>query len=218
VSDIPVIFAVELMRLPQTAVFLNAVTTAQMQHYARSGWSVAAAEGFTATGQVDLEAVPATARGDTEIAQVTVLSCEAPRLREDTARRIALWKPEIVKINCAFHGVADARDVAASLQQVGYDVLIAGWKDDNSFAFRATTVFVPLADVNAPDWDRMDIIGVKEPALRRAILAVGRLYAEEELRILDLRVANAIRGDTIARLEDALVARQPSTLFKLQQS
>jgi hypothetical protein len=108
--------------------------------------------------------------------------------------------------------------VAASLQQVGYDVLIAGWKDDNSFAFRATTVFVPLADVNAPDWDRMDIIGVKDPALRRAILAVGRLYAEEELRILDLRVANAIRGDTIARLEDALVARQPSTLFKLQQS
>jgi hypothetical protein len=50
------------------------------------------------------------------------------------------------------------------------------------------------------------------------MLAVGRLYAEEELRILDLRVANAIRGDTIARLEDALVARQPSTLFKLQQS
>src|SRR6185312_13807799 len=150
----------------------------------------------------------ASARDDREITQTTVLSCEAPRLREDTARRIALWKPEIVKINCAFHGVADARDVAASLQQVGYDVLIAGWKDDNSFAFRATTVFVPLADVNAPDWNRMDIIGVKEPALRRAILAVGRLYAEEELRILDLRVANAIRGDTIARLEDALVARQ----------
>jgi hypothetical protein len=218
VSDIPIIFAAELARLPQTAVFLSAVSAAQMQRYARAGWSVVAADGFSAAAEVDLDAVPAARRQDSEIAQVTVLSCEAPRLRADTARRIAAWTPAVVKINCAFHGVADAHALAVSLAEAGYAVIAAGWKDDNSFAYRAVTTFAPLAGIDAPDWDRIDVIGVRDPAVCRSMLAVGRLYAEEERRILELTVANALRGDAIARLEDALVARQPSALFRLRPS
>ena len=48
----------------------------------------------------------------------------------------------------------------------------------------------------------------------RSILGVGG----EEARILDLRVGNMVRSDTIARLEDALVAHQPSDVFKLRKS
>jgi hypothetical protein len=123
-----------------------------------------------------------------------------------------------VKINCAFHGVADASDLAASLGEAGYQVLAARWQDDNSFDLRAVTGFGPLGPRDAPDWDRTDLIAVADDALRETLLTIGRLYAEEERRILELRVANAVRSDTIARLEDALVARQPSTLFKLRPS
>ena len=122
-SDIPIIFAAELQRLPATAVFLSAATTGQMRQYTVAGWSVAVVEGFSATGAVDLAGVPATQKTDAEISAPTLLSCEAPRLKPDTARRIAAWKPAIVKINCAFHGVADARDLAASLADAGYHVV-----------------------------------------------------------------------------------------------
>jgi hypothetical protein len=218
VSDIPIIFVAELRRLAPTAVFLSAVSTAQMQQYAVAGWTVTAAEGFSATGTVDLAAVPAAQGRDAEVSAPTLLSCEAPRLKPDTARRIAAWRPAIVKINCAFHGVADASDLAASLAQAGYQVLAAHWRDDNSFGLRAVTAFGPLGSGDAPEWDRADLIAVSDAGLREALLTVGRLYAEEERRILELRVGNAVRGDTIARLEDALVARQPSALFKLRPS
>ncbi len=64
----------------------------------------------------------------------------------------------------------------------------------------------------------MNLIGVRDPAWVRAFLPVSRLYVGEEKRIGELRLANAIRNDQIARLEDALARHQESDVFKLQRS
>ena len=133
-------------------------------------------------------------------------------------RRIAQWRPRIVKINCAFHNVADAGQLASSLTEAGYDLLAAHWRDDNSFNLRSVAEIVPLASLGAPAWDYTNLIGFRDARLRDFVLTIGRLYAGEEQRIAELRVANAVRSDTIARLEDALIARQPSNLFKLRPS
>ena len=218
-DDIPIIFALELH--PQgakpTAVFLSAASAPQMQQYATAEWNVIAIEGFGGA-KVDLATVPATQKRDDEISTVTLLSCEAPQLNQDTAGRIARWRPEIVKINCAFHNIADAAPVAASLGKSGYHLLGAHWRNDNSFHIRAVSEIAPLSHFNPPSWDQLNIIAVRDAALMKTILTLGRLYVGEEARILDLRVGNMVRSDTIARLEDALLAHQPSDIFKLRKS
>ncbi|MHB1205711.1 MAG: hypothetical protein ACYCZX_09105 [Rhodospirillaceae bacterium] len=218
-DDIPIIFALELQPRPPkpTAVFLSAASAPQMQQYATAEWTVIAADGFTGA-RVDLAAVPAAQKHDDEISAVTLLSCEAPHLNRETAPRIARWQPEIVKINCAFHNIADAGPVATSLENSGYHLLGAHWRDDNSFRIRSVSEIAPLSYFNPPAWDQLDIIAVRDLGLMKAILTLGRLYVGEEARILDLRVGNAVRGDTIARLEDALLAHQPSDIFKLRKS
>ncbi len=218
-DDIPIIFALDLYPPSQkpTAVFLSAASAPQMQQYATAEWKVVAAAGF-AGAKVDFATVPAAQKSDDEIAAVTLLSCEAPHLGRETAARIARWQPEIVKINCAFHNIADAGPVAASLANSGYHMLGAHWRNDNSFHLRSVSEIAPLSHFNPPVWDQLNIIAVRDPALMKAILTLGRLYVGEEARILDLRVGNMVRSDTIARLEDALVAHQPSDVFKLRKS
>lgn len=218
-DDIPIIFALDLHPRPAKAmaVFLSAASAPQMQQYATAGWMVIAAEGFAGVAG-DLAAIPARTARDDEIADVTLLSCEAPHLNRDTAGRIARWAPEIVKINCAFHNIADAQPVANALAANGYHLLGAHWRDDNSFHIRAVDEIAPLAVFNPPTWDQLNIIGVRDAALVKAILTLGRLYVGEEARILELRVGNMVRSDTIARLEDALVAHQPSDVFKLKKT
>ena len=109
--------------------------------------------------------------------------------------------------------------LADSLEAAGYEVLAARWQDDNSFKHPQlggdSRCFCGVA---APAWDRLNLIGVRDPKLYHVIGVIGRLYAGEERRIAELQAANAIRSDTIARLEDALIARQPSEIFKLQRS
>lgn len=218
-DDIPIIFALDLLPPPAkpVAVFLSAASAPQMQQYATAGWDVVAAQGFKGA-KIDLATVPARTAGDEDVTAVTLLSCEAPHLGRDTAARIARWRPDIVKINCAFHDIADAQPAADSLGANGYHLLGAHWRDDNSFHIRAVDEIAPLAHFNPPAWDQLDIIAVRDPALMRAILTFGRLYVGEEARILELRVGNMVRSDTIARLEDALVAHQPSEVFKLRRS
>ncbi|MBX7199517.1 MAG: hypothetical protein K1X51_09080 [Rhodospirillaceae bacterium] len=217
-SDIPIILAFDLQPPAgkPAALFLSAVSAPQMQQYATAGWDVMAATGF-AGAKVDLAAVPARSAGDDEISAVTLLSCEAPHLNRDTAGRIARWRPAVVKINCAFHNIADAQPVADTLAANGYHLLGAHWRDDNSFHIRAVDEISPLSVFDPPSWDQLDIIAVRDAGLVRAILTLGRLYAGEEARILELRVGNMVRSDTIARLEDALVAHQPSDVFKLRK-
>jgi hypothetical protein len=209
-DDIPIIFAEELLhpgRKP-TAVFLSALNTLQMQQYALGGWRVLTAPGFQSKAEVDLAAVPAIAATEADAAGCTFLSCEVPYLGADTGGRISAWKPPIVKFNCAFHDVADAGQLASSLAGMGYTVLGAHWRDDNSFAIRSLTRIDHLANFQPPEWDRTNLIGIRDAARVQALLTLAKLYAGEEKRIGELRVANAIRNDHIARLEDALAAHQ----------
>jgi len=221
-DDIPIIFADDILnpgrKAAPVAVFLSAAGPSQMEQYAAGGWRVLAAPGFAASLPVELAKVSAAACAEEEIAGCTLLSCEATFLRADTGARIAKGRPEIVKINCAFHNVSDAASLASSLTGMGYTVLGAQWRDDNSFSIRHVEAIQPIAAIQLPDWDRINIIGVRDPARVQALLSVARLYGGEEKRIAELRVANAIRNDHIARLEDALAAHQSSETFKLRRS
>lgn len=220
-DDIPLIFAEDVRGAkrpqPSTAVFLSAASVSQMQQYATAGWRVLTAPDFSSAAPLDLASVPARAITDQDRA-CTLLSCEAPHLRPDTAARIRQWQPDVVKINCAFYNVADAGSLASALKAVGYIVLGAMWRDDNSFALRGLEHIVPLEQISSPDWDRLNLIGVRDTEYARILLTVARLYCGEEQRIRELRVANKIRNDHIAKLEDALIAKQPSDVFKLQRS
>ena len=221
-DDIPIIFAEDITRTqgkaPATAVFLSAGSALQMQQYAAGGWRVLAAPGFKSPAKIDLAEVPASACGEDDPAGCTLLSCEVKFLGGDAGARIGRWKPEILKFNCAFQDVADAASLAASMEGMGYSVLGAQWRDDNSFAIRSMVGLAPIASIQPPDWDRITLIGVRDEARLPALLAIGRLYAGEEKRIGELRVANDIRNDHIARLEDALLAHQRSDTFKLRKS
>ncbi len=209
-DDIPIIFAEEMLHpgRRQTAVFLSALSGMQMQQYATAGWRVLAATGFQSRAQIDLASVPAVAAPDSEAVGCTFLSCEVPFIAADAGAKISAWKPAIMKFNCAFHDVADAGQLAASIAGMGYTVLGAHWRDDNSFAIRHLARLDILSTFVRPEWDRMNIIAVREPARVQALLTVSRLYVGEEKRIGELRVANEIRNDHIARLEDALAAHQ----------
>lgn len=216
-DDIPIIFAEELQhpRRKATAAFMSAASLSQMQQYAAGGWRVLATPDFKSKGEIDLASVPAVVADESDLAGCTFLSCEVPFLGADAGARISAWRPAIVKFNCAFHDVADAGQLAGSLAGMGYTVLGAHWRDDNSFSIRSLTRIDHIAAFQPPEWDRTNVIGVRDPALARTLLTVARLYTGEEKRIGELRLANAIRNDHIARLEDALAAHQTA---KLQQS
>jgi hypothetical protein len=214
-DDIPIIFAEDILRPansgPATAVFMSALSATQMQQYATAGWRVFAAPGFRASAAVDLASVPATTGAEADATGCTVLSCEVPFLAADAGARIKAWQPDILKFNCAFHNVADAESLASSMTGMGYTVLGAHWRDDNSFSFRSLTRLDYLAAYPAPEWDRINLIGVRDQKRLHALLSVARLYVGEEKRIGELRVANAIRNDHIARLEEALAVQQGLT-------
>lgn len=177
-----------------------------------------AALGFQSTEAIALDTVPAAACGEDDAVGCKLLSCEVPFLDAGAGARISKWQPEIVKFNCAFHNVADATSLASSVAGMGYAVLGAHWRDDNSFSLRNLTALNTMASFPAPDWDRMNIIGVRDPQMTHVLLSIGRLYCGEETRIGELRVANTIRNDYIARLEEALAVAQSSDTFKLRQS
>jgi len=218
-DDIPLIFAEDLRgaRTP-IALFLSAASASQMQQYATGGWRVLTSPDFKTGTPFDLTSVPARGLTDQDQGPCALLSCEAPHLRADTASYIQRWQPSVVKINCAFYGVADAAALAPTLRNAGYMVLGAMWRDDNSFALRSVEHIVPLDQIQSPDWDRLNLIGVRDADHAHMILTIARLYCGEERRIGELRVANKIRNDHIAKLEDALIAKQPSDVFKLQRS
>tara|TARA_R110000868_G_scaffold6758_18_gene37742 strand:+ start:281 stop:952 length:672 start_codon:yes stop_codon:yes gene_type:complete len=221
-DDIPIIFAQDI-RDPRreraaTAVFLSAESSAQMRQYAVGGWSVAVAPGFVSKADIKLPDIPAATPGEEEIGSCTLLSCEAPYLKPDMSARMAKWQPEVIKINCAFHDVSDASALAASLSKAGYTVLGAVWRDDNSFGIRSLAALDRLDAIQLPEWDRINLIGVRDAAHAHRIVTVSRLYVGEEQRISELRVAKAIRDDYINKLEDALMAHQQTAVFKERPS
>lgn len=221
-DDIPIIFSQDIRdpgrERPRTAIFLSAESVAQMQQYAVVGWSVAVAPGFVSKADIDLSQVPAATPREEDILNCTLLSCEAPHLNPETSARIAKWQPEIVKINCAFHDVSDASSLTAPLSARGYTVLGAAWRDDNSFRIRSLMSVDFIETNQLPEWDRINIIGVRDSDHAQRIVTIARLYAGEEARISELRVAKAIRDDYIAKLEDAMMAHQQTGVFKERPS
>jgi len=212
-DDIPIIFAEELRRgagPAPAAVFFSGASTSQLQQYATAGWQVIAAPGFRSDAEVDLAAVPAVSVPLTAIDACTLLSCEAKFLPPDAAAHIRRWQPTVLKFNCAFYDIADASALASSMTGLGYTVLAALWRDDNSFGHRSLSNFGRLDTFPNREWDRTNLIGVRDAAFGQALLTVARLYVGEERRIAEMRVANTIRNDYIARLEDALQAHQKS--------
>jgi hypothetical protein len=211
-DDIPIIFAEDLRRenraAAPTAVFFSGASTSQLQQYATAGWQVIATPGFRSDATVNLAEVPAATAPEASIPACTLLSCEAKFLPPDTATHIRRWRPAFLKFNCAFYDIADANALAQSIAGFGYIALVALWRDDNSFDLRSLANFGPLATFPNLEWDRTNLIGVRDAAMAQAVLSIARLYVGEERRIADLRVANALRNDYIARLEDALQAHQ----------
>ncbi len=221
-DDIPIIFSHDVcagsVAPAPVVVFVSAASAPQMQQYAAAGWRVIVPPDFKSKSGFNLAEVPAATVKEEDIAACTAVSCEALFLRSDLSARIERWRPAYVKINCAFHGVADAGSLAPALAAAGYTIFGAHWRDDNSFSIRSVAAISPLSAFASPEWDRLNLIAVLDPQHARTFAAIGRLYAGEERRITELRVANAIRNDHIAKLEDALAAQQPSELFKLQRS
>lgn len=211
-DDIPIIFTEELRRAdPATqpvAVFLSAAGASQMQQYATAGWKVLTLAGFRSPAPINLSEVPALEVAPSAVTSCTLLSCEAPYLGGDTAGHIKALQPDVLKMNCAFHDVADAAGLARTMTGLGYHVAAAVWRDDNSFGYRSLSGFGPLDSLPNIEWDRTNLIGIRDAGLVKPLLTVARLYVGEERRIADLRVANTIRNDYIARLEDALMAHQ----------
>jgi hypothetical protein len=211
-DDIPLIFADQLAspeaREPRI-VFMSAVAASQMQQYVTAGWRVIAAPGFASKSPVDLAAVPAQAGDEAAGEGADIVSIEAPLWPGEGFARLSRWKPACVKVNCAFHGLESQRceDMASMLNGLGYTLLGAHWRDD-TYALASLSRLDYLAAFPGRDWKHLNLIAVRDAARARALTIVGRLYAGEERRIAELRVANAVRGDHIARLEDALMAHQ----------
>jgi len=211
-DDIPIIFADQLLtpdgRQPR-AVYLSATATAQMQQYATGGWRVITNAGFATLGQVDLAAVPAEAGDESSAQDADVVSAEAPLWPRDGREKLARWKPHVVKVNCAFHqDTSRCEEIAGTLAGLGYTLLATHWRDDNTYGFGNVARLDHLGAFQPRDWTHMNLIAVRDPARAKAIIVVGRLYVGEERRIAELRLSQAVRGDHIARLEEALLAHQ----------
>lgn len=220
-DDIPIIFAEESAH--PVAVFLSASGLAQMQQYAQAGWRVFAAGGFQSVRPVNLAEVPATAGED--FPQPTLVSCEGPYwaagqdiLKLQNLVRLKRWQPRVVKLNYAFADVdpGQIRTVAEEFVSLGYVLLAAHWRDDNTMRLRSLNRIERLAALQPPDWLRLNFIACADERLAAAVLRVGRLHAGQEQRIAQLRLSEALRNDHIARLEAALVRAQASPHFKLQ--
>jgi len=212
-DDIPLIFADQLTSPDghqARIVFMSAVAGSQMQQYAAAGWRVIASPGFSAKNPVDLASVPAEAGDESAGEGADIVSIEAPMWPGEGYARLSRWKPACVKVNCAFHGMESQRceDMASMLNGLGYTLLGAHWRDDNTYALASLSRLDYLAAFPGRDWKHLNLIALRDAPRARALTILGRLYAGEERRIAELRVANAVRGDHIARLEDALMTHQ----------
>ena len=211
-DDIALLFADELARPAAAArriVFLSAMSLPQMQQYATGHWQVSAGPGFESAAGIDLAAVPATPASEDQVYDADVVSLEAPTWTK-SATVVARWQPRVVKVNGAFHGdnALVGEHAARALAGSGYEIIGCHWRADNTYALRSLSRIDRLAAFGAPDWKHLNLIATKDADFIRTLLSVARLYVGEERRIADLRVSHAVRGDHIARLEDALMAHQ----------
>ncbi len=222
-DDIPILFSDDSPA--PSAVFLSATGVAQMQQYAVSGWRVHAASGFQATQSIDLAQVPATTSDDGTIGQPTLLSCEGPFWApQDLTKlqnlvKVKRWQPRIVKVNYAFYDIdpVQVQTVVSEFASLGYFILGAHWRDDNTMRIRSLNRIDRLDAFQPPEWSRLNIIACAEERLALMMMRIGRLHAGQEQRIAQLRISEAVRNDHIARLESALIKSQSSPHFTVEK-
>lgn len=223
-DDIPLIFADDSPA--PTAIFLSATSAAQMQQYSTAGWRVHVPSTFQAVRPFNLNDVPATMVDEATMSQPTLISSEGPMwgsqdiVKLQNLVKLKRWQPRVVKINYAFYDVdtAQVQTVAEELNSLGYVVLAAHWRDDNTMRLRSLSRIDRLAAMVPPEWQRLNFIACADERLAHMVLRIARLHTGQEQRIAQLRINEAIRNDHIARLEAALVKAQNSPHFKLQAS
>ncbi|MDX2223510.1 MAG: hypothetical protein SFV21_12220 [Rhodospirillaceae bacterium] len=207
-SDIPIILAHDPGS--HIAAFAGAASTAQLQQYATAGWQVALLPGFAAPQSFAAGQVPATAVAALPHA-AALFGLQAAQWSDDTPAAIAAAQPGVVKINAAFGDDADAeraKAAASALAGLGYLLIGAHWRDDNTQRLRGLNRVEPLAALEPPEWKRLDLIGCRAPTLAERIVRIGRVHAGQERRVAELRLAEALRADYIMKMEDALQALQ----------
>lgn len=224
-DDIPLIFADDSPS--PSAVFLSAASTMQMQQYAQGGWRVQVVSGFQSLRPVNIAEVPAVSADEAMIGQPTLVSCEGAYwaggqdiVKLQNLVRIKRWQPRIVKLNYAFSDVepSQIQTVANEMVSLGYVVLGAHWRDDNTLNIRSLNRIERMAMLQPPEWNRLNFIACADERTALMILRIGRLHAGQEQRIAQLRLSEALRSQHIARLEAALVKAQASPHFKLQSA
>lgn len=189
--------------------FASAASDVQMQQYAAAGWTVGVTRSFQSTRPIDLPRIPAQLISRDEIRLADVLNIEASRLEAGLEEASAARTP-IAKVNLAFTDGAEARGpiAAGALAAAGYVVLGAHWRDDNTYRIRSLNRIDVVADLQPPEWGRMNLIACRESSMAETIIRIGRVHAGQERRIAELRIGEAVRNDHIAGLEDALQALQ----------
>ena len=211
-DDIPLIFADEMARpaARRRVVFLSAMSAAQMQQYATAQWDVVTGPGFQARGEVDIAAVPAREGGEDQLTGADLISLEAPTWPADAEPHFRRWAARAIKVNAAFHNLGGDKveAAAATLVRLGYQVVVCHWRADNIYGIRSLSRVERLESFGAPDWTNSNLIAVRDADLARLLLTVSRLYVGEERRIAELKLSHTVRGDHIARLEDAMMALQ----------
>ena len=127
-DDIPLIFADEIARpaARRRAVFLSAMSAAQMQQYATAQWDVVVGPAFQARGEIDLAKVPAREGGEDQLAGADLISLEAPTWPADAEPHFRRWAARAIKVNAAFHNLEAAKveAIAGTLARLGYQVVM----------------------------------------------------------------------------------------------
>jgi hypothetical protein len=207
-ADIPIILAYDPGA--HVAAFASAATVAQLQQYATAGWQVALLPGFVAPPAFDPARVPATTVAEPPHA-AALFGLQAAQWSDATPAVVAAAQPGVVKVNAAFGDASDgerAKAAAAALAGLGYLLIGAHWRDDNTQRLRSLNRVDPLAALEPPEWARLDLIGCRDQLIAERIVRIGRVHAAQERRVAELRLAEALRADYIAKMEDALQALQ----------
>ncbi len=207
-DDIAIIFAQQKMSPPPVALFLSVTHPNQMEQYVLANWRVMLAPDFTGCDiPKELVAEPF----DPEVLEgpPALLSADMGHLPDDWHHRVRLLTPDMVKINAAFSEDSDAVvKVASTLTDQKYSLCAAYWRDDNVIALKTLDRIDTLSFFQPTPWTSLNLMAFADPDQANDMLRFGRFFAGQEKRIGELLVTNAIRGDYISQLEDALKLKQ----------
>ena len=207
-DDIPIIYAQQVMSPKPVALFLSASNSKQMEQFIIAGWRVMAADNFSGCSiPAELDCEPF----DPEQFSITptLMSASISGLEDRWYKLVQLYAPSMVKINAAFSEDAEPIvEVAERLAEQDYTLCAAHWRNANTLGLRVLDRIDSLSVFKPTPWTRLNIIGFANSDQAQYMLRFGRFYASQEKRIGDLLISQAIRGDYITQLEEALKLKQ----------